>query len=233
MPPFWESESKMLRFGLVTIGQSPRPDVLASMLPGDAHSRILELGALDGLSRDEIDQFQPRSSETPFVTRLADGSEVLVSKDRLMPRIQLAIDELVKSRVDAAAILCTGDFSEIRSPVPLVLPDRVLQATVDAIMPRGSIGVVMPHEGQMEMMRSRWRTSERTFVGVACSPYTSANDLEAIGAQLAAQCIDLIVLDCMGFTAEMKRCIASVTGKPVIQANRLVGRIVGELLGDA
>ena len=213
----------------VTIGQSPRDDILQSMLPPALHSRVIQRGALDHLSSEAIHNLAPRQGETPFVTRLVDGAEILVSKTALMPHLQTAVDSAAAAGARSVVILCTGAFPDLRASVPMILPDRVLTANVDALLPRGTIGVVMPHEDQTDLMRSKWETPDRQFVGVAASPYSGASDLRRHGANLADRGADLIVLDCMGFTQEMKSTIAAHIETPVILANRLIGRVIEEL----
>jgi protein AroM len=219
----------MSRIGFVTIGQTPRNDILESMIPSTLSPDIIQHGALDHLARDEIDALRPDPSETPFVTRLTDGSEVLVSKPRLMPHLQQAVDHAVAHGAGSVVILCTGTFPQITAPVPLLFPDRILQSTVDAILPKGTVGVIMPHIDQMDLMRMKWVTDCRSMLGQATSPYTEPENLKEIARQLERDGADLIVLDCMGFTAEMKKAVQEGTSRPVILANRLVGRIIEEL----
>ena len=69
----------------LTIGQSPRPDVVPEILGmlGDAAADIeaVEAGALDGLSRDEVRAGAPRDGEMPLVSRLRSGEEVIIGED--------------------------------------------------------------------------------------------------------------------------------------------------------
>lgn len=45
----------MKKLGILTIGQSPRPDILGELLPlFDNDIEIFEAGALDGLTMEEI-----------------------------------------------------------------------------------------------------------------------------------------------------------------------------------
>jgi protein AroM len=216
--------------GFVTIGQSPRDDILQSMLPPQLHTSVLQQGALDQLERNEIEDLHPATGEVPFVTRLSDGAEVLVSKKRLMPHLQKAVDTVVKAGADIVVILCTGEFPEISAEVPLIYPDRILKATINALLPKGVIGVVMPHEDQMELMRSKWHTNVRRFAGLAISPYSASGALASAGRKLQDDGADIIVLDCMGFTRNMKALVARDTSRSVILANRLVGRVIEELV---
>jgi protein AroM len=220
----------MKRTAFITIGQSPRNDILDSMLPTDLHGHILQRGALDNLSRGDVAKLEPDARETPFVTRLSDGTDVLVSKRRLMPFLQSAIDDVERNDVSAVVVLCTGSFPDLTASVPLIFPDNVLRATVGAVLASGRIGVVMPHIDQMIMMREKWETPTRSFFGVALSPYSSSVELRSITEQLIDASVDLIVLDCMGFSAELKEQVASATGVPVVLSNRLIGRVIEELI---
>lgn len=222
----------MQRTGLVTIGQAPRNDILDSMLPAAFHQLVLQYGALDDLGQDEVEQLGPAPGETPFVTRLADESEVLVSKSAIMPRVQSAVDLAVADGASSVVILCTGAFPDLTAATPLVFPDRVLLANVNALLDNGSLGVIMPHEDQMDLMRSKWTTQRRRFLGASASPYTSADALVDVSRELERDGANMIVLDCMGFTSEMKETVARSVNMPVILANRLVGRVLEELIGE-
>ena len=77
------------RVGLITVGQAPRSDVvpdMAAMLGGDVE--IVEAGALDGLSREEMAALAPEGDDEIIVTRLADGGSVFVGKTKMIPRIE-------------------------------------------------------------------------------------------------------------------------------------------------
>lgn len=219
----------MTIIGLITIGQSPREDIMASMFGSCPPSGILERGALDSLSLDQINDLKPCDGEHPLVSRIRDGSEVVIAKERLMSYMQSAVDSAIRAGAGLVVILCTGEFTQLSIPVPAVYPDRVLGHVVEAVLPRGTVGVMLPHPGQMESMREKWRTDARTFDGVAVSPYTGVDELARQAVSLKNRGADLIVLDCMGFDLAMKRTVAAASGLPVILANRLVGRVVEEL----
>ncbi len=227
------TEGHMQSIALITIGQSPREDIVASMFGESPPRSIIELGALDNLSRDEIERLRPNEMEHPLVSRLRDGSEVVLAKERLMPHMQSAVDGAVAAGATAVVILCTGEFTQLAIPVPAIYPDRVLVHVIDAVLPSGTVGVMLPHVGQMDTMRQKWTTPSRTFAGTAVSPYTSRDELAGHARELKLQGAGLIVLDCMGFDAEMKRQVAAASGLPVILANRLIGRVVEELNGES
>ena len=219
----------MTTIGFLTIGQSPRPDILDSMF-GSSPAWARQYGALDELSPAEIVALEPTAGEHPLVTRLRSGEEVTVAKERLLPYLQRAADDAVRSGAALLVVLCTGTFSNLHAPVPILYPDRILVNTVNALLPEGTLGVVMPHPGQYEAMQRKWALPGRRFVGASASPYTGGAELARIAGTLAEEGVDLIVLDCMGFTRAMKRKMAETSGRPVVLANRLVGRLIEELI---
>lgn len=220
----------MHKVGLITIGQSPREDIVGSMFGGSTSLRFVERGALDELSSDEILKLRPEAEELPLVSRRRDGSEVVVAEERLIPHLQAAVDRAARDGATLVVILCTGEFTQLNPPVPAIYPDRVLSHAVEAVLPDGVLGVILPHEGQMTMMRRKWFSPTRRFIGTAVSPYTAPGELAEQAQRLRDDQATMIVMDCMGFDQTMKRTVAEASGLPTILANRLVGRIVEELV---
>ena len=95
--------------GLITIGQSPRVDVVPDMAkvigPG---VEIREAGALDGLDRAQIDALAPGAGDEILVTRLCDGSPVFVAKRHVTARVQAKVTELERGGATLTALLCAG-----------------------------------------------------------------------------------------------------------------------------
>lgn len=91
--------------GTVTIGQTPRTDVIPelSAILGDV--TIREAGALDGLSRAEIAGLAPQRGDYVLVTRLADGSSVQVAERHITPRVAAKIKEHFDAGVPLVLLL--------------------------------------------------------------------------------------------------------------------------------
>ena len=119
--------------GTVTIGQTPRTDVIPelSAILGDVTVR--EAGALDGLSRAEIAGLAPQCGDYVLVTRLVDGSSVQVAERRITPRVAAKIKEHFDAGVPLVLLLCTGEFPEFPEGGLLVRPQRVLFHVVRAV----------------------------------------------------------------------------------------------------
>jgi protein AroM len=219
----------MKSVGAITIGQTPRHDVvgdMASVLGPDV--RIVQAGALDGLARAEIDALAPGPGDEALVTRLRDGADVLLAKSRIVSRLQTCLDRLAGD-VDAAAILCAGTFPAFRSAHPVVMPERCMAAIVEAVFDGRRLGVIAPIAQQREAFTARWsRVDPRVVVAVA-SPYEPPERLVDAAETLRRAGASLVVMECMGFTTAMKRTVRDITAAPALLPSTVLARFLAEL----
>lgn len=211
----------------VTIGQSPRDDVvpeMASLVPG---ARWVEAGALDGLDDAGIARLQPARGEFPLVTRLRDGRAVTVGERAIVPLVERAIAR-VEADADVVVLLCTGTF-DLRAARPIVFPGRLLTATVEALGRGRRIAVLTPHEDQVRAQTERWSARGATATVLFVPPYAPADFADA-GRRARAAGASLVVMDCLGYTLAMKTAVASASALPVLLPRSLVARVAAELL---
>ena len=176
----------MKALGFVTIGQSPRDDYVPEMekiLGPD--TRVLQVGALDGLTRAAIDGLAPHAGQDALITRLRDGSSVIVAKQAILGLLQQCLDRL-DPEIDAAVLLCTGVFPRFRSSHPVLEPDRILYATAEAVFGGGRLGVLIPIEAQRESMAARWRPIDPEAAIAVASPYAGPGALVEAAESLEA-----------------------------------------------
>jgi hypothetical protein len=129
----------MTTVGLITVGQAPRSDVvpdMAAILGGDVE--IVEAGALDGLTREQIAPLAPEGDDEILVTRLADGSSVFVGKTKMIPRIEAKIAALEDRGVALNVLLCTGEFPKLRARRPFLEPQQTCPRPSGAGAPAAS-----------------------------------------------------------------------------------------------
>ena len=214
--------------GLVTIGQSPRPDIRTTYasIRGPA-VRIIEAGALDGLDITAVEAISPTGDDTPLVTLFA-GDEVRIGKRCVTPLLQRAIDAVVAEGAAVVVVLCTGHFEGLHADLPLIEPDRVLDGFMRAIQPGGRLGVIMPDDGQEAMMRQKWHGYDLTLA--TASPYQARSTWDDAICQFMAADMQGIVLDCMGFGPDAKAHFASQTGVPVLCAQTATAHLVRDLI---
>jgi protein AroM len=222
--------------GAVTIGQSPRPDVipeLEALLPG---VRFREAGALDDESPDTLRRLAAGPRGPILVTRLRDGREIRVGEDDTVPRVQRVVDRL-QGQVDAILLLCTGSFPRLASGVPLLYPERVLAHFVAGVFDRGVLAVLTPGAAQVDWQTGRWCAAcpDARIVVVAASPYGTdwRRALDGALDRVVAAAPALVVMDCLGYDGAMRAHVRARTGAPVALARSVLARAAAELLGVA
>ncbi len=219
--------------GLVTIGQSPRVDLtpdLEALWQG--RYSLLERGALDDLTSEAIAKLEPNADETVLVSRLRDGNCARIAEERLIPLVQEAITQVAR-QAGAVFLLCTGEFPPMDAAVPLFEPDRLLRNTVRGLIKPGQkLGVIVPEKDQQDDIVRRWaKYIDNPVITDYGSPYAKDTHLLAAAAQrLGQRQADLIVLDCLGYSQQMKDLVKAITKRPVIIPRTLVGRLVEEVL---
>lgn len=221
----------MKKIGIVTIGQSPRTDIIPDVkrILGEGYE-IVEAGALDDYTLEEIRQRQFDPKKGLLVTRMRDGTEVKITEEFIEPILQQRINELEKKGVDIILLLCTGRFPEFKSKSLIVKPSEIVKGAVNAALRKGRLGVVYPAMEQIASRpRVRMENGREVYIDAA-SPYGPEEDRERLAERLAEKNLDLVLLNCMGFGYKMKKLIREKTGKPVIQANALVARVLKELV---
>jgi len=196
---------------------------------------ILEAGALDGLSRDQIGRLAPEGDDEILVTRLADATSVFVGKKHVVPLVEARIAELEGRGVALNVLLCTGAFPRLAARRPLLEPQQLLLGLLRALTFPGRLGVLTPSERHVPQTGDRWRKSGFDPVVAPLSPYEE-DDAAAVtraADTLRAGGAGLVVMDCIGFRRKTRDEIAQRTGAPALVANLLVARVAAELLGRA
>ncbi|OLN31979.1 AroM family protein [Desulfosporosinus metallidurans] len=220
------------KIGTITIGQSPREDVIGEMrdILGD-NIEILQAGALDGLTNDEILQFVPKEGDFVLVSKLKDGLSVKFGESYILPRLQKCVEKLDAEGAELIVFICTGKFPTIFNTQKLLLyPQTILHAVVPRLAPHSHIGVLNPDRDQVRQCLELWGQSVEKVEAVVGSPYGDIAEVIQAAEELRKQDVDVIVMDCIGYTVEMKRIVQNITGKPVILARTLVARIVREMM---
>ena len=216
-----------MKLALLTIGQSPRYDIMNDVGHLLKNVDYIERGILDGLSKEYIErELAPKLNEDFYITRLRDGSQVKISKnlaDKMMAKLVREVEEYV----DLIIIMCTGDFN-VSSRKPLLLPSKIIMKVVESLSPN-TLGVLVPGKGQEGIAYSRWARVARNVKVFAWSPYTESEDtLKVIAGRLKDN--DMIVMDCVGFSTRHGELVKRITHKPVIVPRLLIISIAISLI---
>ncbi len=223
---------KPVRIGALTIGQSPRTDVAGEFLQAVGQEvELLQCGALDNLSREEISRMTPQEGDYILVTRLRDGTEVKIAERYIHERMEACARTLLGAGAEMLVLFCTGEFPELEGQVLLLKPDVIMEHAVPGILPKGKLGAILPSADQIPLLGNKWKKTGLEVELTAASPYSGKeDDFRRAAAYLKERGVDLIVLDCIGFTQSIKRIVRETARCPVILPRTLLGRIAGELI---
>jgi protein AroM len=213
--------------GLLTIGQSPREDIVSEIKPL-LHPRIeiLERGLLDGLSPEDIKRLKPDAGETPLVTRLRNRRQVELSENKISSMLPMAIDSIQKEmKIRAVGVLCTHDFPNKEFSIPVIFPFDYLKFLVSNVLKVRSLGIVVPLETQVEMTKEKWRSSTVE----AKSPYAGGKSWEKIAQKFMAKRVDAVILDCIGYKIKDKQEIQSFLSVPVLLPRIILSYAINQL----
>lgn len=222
--------------GVLTIGQSPRPDRLGADIQAvlGSHARVVERGALDGLSDEEIAGLAPTEASTyRLITLLRDGRSVQLDKTTILELLQRHIRELETAQgVEAILLMCTGAFPAFEHSRPLLMPQQALYGAVTGLADGNRIGALIPLEAQRTQSLAKWREMGVPQVDVfPASPYGddpyAAIKTAAMAAREAGSSI--LFMDCFGYDRAMKAVARDAFEGPVVLARTLAARLVDEI----
>jgi protein AroM len=222
---------KHRRMGVVVIGQSPRPSMEAEIATVLSSGTSIELrGALDGMSRAEIDAIPPVDGADALFTLLPNGDNVRISKKAVEGRANAQLARFRQEGIDVAMLACTGKFPNLAPEGLVILPSAVLHRLVEAVLPKGRLGVFSPLPEQTALIAKKWQREGVEVVGVTLQPGSDDAAVDAAARTMAFSQPDLVVLDCMSYTSANKARVRQIYAGPVILSIAAAARVVEELV---
>ena len=223
----------MKQVGAITIGQAPRPDICGEIqaLLGDNYC-LVEAGALDGLTQQQVHALQPAAGEDVQVTRLADGSIVQVAERHLTPLLQGRVSELFARGLPLVLLLCTGEFPPFEARGLLLQPQALLRQVSAALAGGRKVGVLCPTAAHLPQVSRQWAAVLTAEPVVRwASPYEGVRGVEQAARELKSAGVELAVLDCIAYTLAMQSEVRERVGVPVLLPRSLAACVVREVLG--
>ncbi len=222
-------ESGLVKIGVLALGQTPRPDFEKIMSRHLKKVEVIIRGGLDGLSRINIDEIASAGGDYPLFTILRDGAIREISLYKIKPLLEIKIQGMVSEGITLAALMCTADFPYLESPIPILYPGRILKGVAQGISQSKRIGVIIPNEGQKVAATKSWEDNG-FYPKVFVAPPTDVDAIKMASFEFDDPCIELIVLDCMGFSpAEAKR-IRGLCKKPVLCPQAILPFMIAQML---
>jgi protein AroM len=222
---------RVRRMGVVVIGQSPRPSMQAEIAAVLSPGVSVELrGALDGMSRAEIDAIPPLDGADALFTLLPDGDNVRISKKAVEGRANAQLARFKQDGIDVAMLACTGKFPNLTPEGLVILPSAVLHKMVEAVLPKGRLGIFSPLTEQTALIARKWQRDGVEVVGVTLQPGSDDAAVDAAAQAMADKRPDLVVLDCMSYTSANKARVRQHFSGPVILSIAAAARVIEELV---
>jgi protein AroM len=184
------------RIGALTIGQSPRPDLVSPLKQLMPDCEIIQAGALDGFSSAEL----PDVSEAayPLATQMQNGEIVKVDESFISSKLQHAQDRLETKGIAATLLLCAGTFPDLHGACPIYKPFNIACSALKALNMK-SIGLITPIPGQEVPLRQRWESlGWKTTVWTADLEDQTQAFHQELNTRINQYELDCIVLDYFG-----------------------------------
>jgi len=237
------SEQMMTSFATLAIGQAPGGEIMPLLNEYISAENLTHVGLLDGLSRQEIEQYYaPTIDEPVVISRLQDGSRVVLSSQRVEQALQEKIDWMAEKGCEIILLMCSGEFSRLQSQsVTLIDPERLIPPLIDGIVGTNQVGIIVSDTEQMEQQVNKWKNLAKRPRFAIASPYLfNESELDDGGVDgkrlldaalsLKAQGAEVVVLDCIGYQTHHGEMLEEYLQIPVLLSNTLVARLAAELI---
>jgi protein AroM len=217
------------QIGMLTIGQSPRDDLIPSLMEilGEDYE-IIEAGALDDLTIDDVNNIDLNPEHFILVSRMRNGKEIKITKKFVVPRIQKQLEKIEEQGVRITVVMCTGKFPQFKSEGLVITPSEILKGVIEGSLKEGKLAVVYPIKEQISYVNRDFSRPGIDLYADAVSPY-EPEDVQGLLIRLQKEKPDLIFLNCFGFPIELKKKVMEVTGKPTIHSSSVIARVIKEL----
>jgi protein AroM len=222
----------MVKIGLALIGNSPRGDDLIDEIEQTLppYFEVIQKGALDGLDEKEIADLAPNDEDQDHVvTILNSGNTVILSKKKIIPLMQKCIKELEDCGTQINVIMCTGNFPNFETKNLIVEPQKILFNLVKGLLGDKRLGVFVPLPSQINQSKKEWQKFNIEPVVHTASPYETMEELKSAAEKMKTGDVDLVIMNCFGYSNEMSQIVKDIVDKPVILARSMMGRIIADI----
>lgn len=204
----------------LTIGKAPREDIVPDVaaligFPIEVH----QMGILDDLSRQDIDELTAVDGQPMLVTYLSRHIRICLSQAGVAARLNAILAGFRSYEYDLVVILVAGFTDQIVVKGPILNAHWAIEAALLSLVPAGkSVGVIHPlSSGPSGAYAgfSAWN--------VLHASAKERNPEELLGALMALSEADVIVLPSISYDEDDYRILTRVSQKPVLLGRRILG----------
>jgi protein AroM len=216
----------------LTIGHSPRNDIVPELEQiSGSQFEFIQCGGLDGLEEAEILRKQDEIEGEYLVTKINTGKMIRTPREFAVNRMKNCFDKGFQEGAEAGVILCTLEsFEELTSNKVIIKPQQLMLNFVKTIASNKRLGVIFPANDLVDVAIANWTAvSPDVFVRVY-SANEPVGKLLNLVEEFSDLSVDVIILDCIGYTVSMKERVQKECGGiPVILPRTLIISALNEL----
>ncbi|WP_399630176.1 AroM family protein [Sporosarcina sp. SG10008] len=186
-------------FTLITIGQTPREDLMKAINIGGVQDVQL-VGALDGVSNDEINMLKKTPGEEKLYVVLKNGT-ANINHDIIEHRVGMLITQYEDSS-DAIVLLCMSEFTCTSDQTTIIYPIKELHEKAGDIKNHDTTIIFIPIKEQLKSAELKWGSvkGDKTFVVVHPK---SESVLDELNNEIMLHRPNYVILDCYGYEYEL------------------------------
>jgi DNA-binding NarL/FixJ family response regulator len=165
--------------------------------------------------------------EQAMSARVANGSWLSMSSNKMRQLAKTKIEALRGEDFDLIVLMCTGVLLNLKSGCLTINAQRALEAAVMSVAAHGeAVGMIYPLEKQLLDSEAL----QPPFFKIASCYAGHENHAELAQAAEALKECAYIILNSVGYTEEDRSNVFQATGKPVILPRLIVGNSIRLIL---
>ena len=216
------------RIAFVTLGQSPRTDLVPEILATlDAPVEATEYGLLDDLAPAELDRAAPRPDEPAFLSRLRNGRPVELSVEWTHDRFRAVYQRINSRACDLVVLMSASCGQDFRPDGATLQSDKVVERVIDVLLNTDlRLGIIVPLDGllhDLEPLGGPWAKA-RVRAARPGDPVALARAASELSDR------DIVILHSLGYRDADRDAIHRLLQKPVILNRRLVANAIRDAL---
>ena len=217
-------EDRVPRIAVITVGRSPRTDVLSELVRQLGPVQCDEFAIFDDVSNATLADHAPREGERVLFLGLGNRNYILLSANFVEEHAARMVARVDPLAYDLIVIAATGLFAPLSARTPIVHGQRAVDAWISALVGGNlTIGLIYPLAQQGDQLATfEHATQLRSAHAGLRRGFSEKLSDAAAGAAPA----DLIVMHAVGYTEEMAQLVARETARPVVTARRIIAAAV-------